>query len=191
MSESVRTIKNVEIYMATMRWSGDMTIPASLRVSDFLNNDTRRFLNLIQATVVHLSDTIQNISYALEEVVINKSGVIAVVLRIEPARGHAIPSYRVPKTPHRVMLYAPPFCMSGDVYHTAVGRPIDTLEHQKNEFLVMTDVTLWQIAARTPLGTGIEFAAVNRQWIAAMHSLPQKERQQASSFWNVPRKPGG
>jgi hypothetical protein len=189
MNEPGKTIQDVEIYTATTRWCGDLTVPSLVRVSDFLNDDSRCFLTLCRVTKANCHNGMLSEINSLDEVAINKRNALAVVLRAHPPRARGDCPDLVQKVLHRVMIYAPPFVLAGDMHRARDVSWVDALNGWGFEFFPLTDVAASWLDSHALLGEGMEFVAVNRQWITAVHPLFQWERPPAQhSFWPVPQK---
>ena len=177
MSQATPVTYPVQVYTTTARWRGDLILASSRRISDFLNDAANAFIPLQRVTL----ETGPHGAHqtALDAMAVQKCSVIVVIPRGDAGRTNGNNCERVLKIPHRVLIYAPPFALEGDLHLARGVYLMDALNVLRQDFLPLTDVMLWRTDGRAPLAEGLPFVAVNRYWIAALHpTFPRAEKNQ-------------
>ena len=177
MNEPIKVTHHLEIHTENATWCGELILAAPRRVSDYLNDGACAFLPLQRVTLeTSHPGAVRPQRASLEAMAVNKRSIIVAFSNpdVEHAAGDL--SDRVPRVRHRVLIYAPPFALQGDIHLARGVYLLDALNVLRQDFLAVTDVTVWWIDSPAPVATGLPFVAVNRRWIGALHpTCPRPE----------------
>lgn len=191
MSDSDRGTHLVELYTPYLRWRGEIQLASMRRLSDFVNDNATTFLLLERAALATLNKGALHEMTQLDQVAINKSNIHALLLRADPQ--HSLrreADWKTARITRRVMVFAPPFALSGDIHVARSVEWLNALNVLHSNFISLTDVTLYRLDAREPLAQGVPFAMVSRTHTVAIQSLVSAEPVEVSQFQSLQQMPG-
>jgi hypothetical protein len=187
----------LEIYTPRLQWKGDLPLAAFRRLSDFLNDSSFRSiqLNRVELTPLVKKNDRRATGPAPQEqapgqgseaaalvqtAVIGKESIIVIVAPT-PAQPRANPIDRVAKVPFRMMFHISPLAAVGSIFLARNARWDEALMSLRQDFVIVTDATIWSPDYGIVFGTNLDFAMISRKWIAGMYPLNQG-RSEAASF---------
>ncbi len=186
MNQGFKTIPQVQVLTATLCCWGDLVIPSEGRVVDYLNDPARRFFVLKQARVTGLDDQTSDADAPAEDVLIHRANVIAAIILAgsvpTPTRGLDA----APMAAERVIIYAPPYEIAGDIQRHPWAQLSDILSAAGGDLIAVENAA---IRSRDSVidHSNIHLAIVNRQAIHALRSLGQGEPAR-TSLWTMPKR---
>lgn len=171
MLESDIVTYSVQLHTAGFRWCGNIELTARRRLSDFINDDGVNYLLLKDASVA-LWDrgTVRDLT-SQDSVAINKDSIIALFCSLDVPQSRITNPEHVAKVPQRVMVYAFPFAMIGNLYMTRDAYWVDALSGLRQNFCSFTDVTAWCVQSGTLVNSKSSFTAIRRRSIDAVHPV--------------------
>ncbi len=172
MESSAKILNDVEICTATTRFRGNLTMPNALRLSDFVGDKGRRMITLNQVMMSKSNSQWSASDPRLDQVAIDKQNLIAVIVRAGSSTPVENAVYRIRKEPEDLVLYTPPYAFDGTVYRAPCASSFGMFESPNEDFISMTSVRMWSLDQGLLLDADIEFVAVNRRWIIAVHVRP-------------------
>jgi hypothetical protein len=176
------------VYTDSFRWAGDLALAPALRLSDFLNEPSNAYLTLDSVTLSAWDQGAIRELTKIDVTAIVKANIIAILSGPDapvPPRNEA---ERVQKVPQRMMVYAPPFAVVGNLHHVPSSTWLDTLRAMRHDYVTLTNVNVWSFDPRSAVNQAAPFAMVNRRWIAALHPLGQPDKAKAEAAQAVPRQ---
>jgi hypothetical protein len=161
----------VHIYTVGFRWSGTLSLPLSIRISDYLNDTNWSFLSLEQVTLSAWDkDEFRDLT-KLEVTAVNKPNVVALFTGAGAPTTPRNNVERVAKVTHRLMFYASPYAIVGNLHLIRESNWLQTLQTSRLEFFSVTDATVCCLDSSSSSSQTFDFGVVSRQWIAAIHPM--------------------
>ncbi len=188
MPEARLVLHPLLVYTDGFRWSGDLSLPPALRLSDFLNEPSNAFVTLENVTLSAWDQGAIRELTKIDLTAVVKSNIIAILSGPDAPAPPRNDVERVSKVPQRMMIYAPPFAVVGNLHHVPSSTWLDTLRVMRQDYVTLTNVNVWSFDPRSAVNQAAPFALVNRKWIAALHPLGQPDKAKAEAAQTLPRQ---
>ena len=159
---------NVAAYTTDFRWSGEGSIPAHRRLSDFINDNNNTALVLNHAIPTMWDERTLSELPATEVIALPKRNLLFIVNQSELPLPPDSKLERIRKDRFAVILYIPPFNLTGNVSLPPNADWVHLASSSNENFFPVTDVTVWHIKLRAKLETHANLVLVNWKWLMAM-----------------------
>ncbi|MBI5033285.1 MAG: hypothetical protein HZB51_22425 [Chloroflexi bacterium] len=159
---------NVAAYTTEFRWTGQGSIPVHRRLSDFINDENSSALVLNHAIPTMWDDHALSELPTTECIALPKRNLLFIVNKSELPLPPDSKLERIPKDRFPVILYIPPFSLTGNVSLPRNADWIHLASSSNQSFFPITSVSVWHIKLRTKLETNANLVLVNWKWLIAM-----------------------
>jgi hypothetical protein len=185
MGETVKTIRDVRVYTASLCCWGELALPPEARAVEFLNDAARRFFLLQQAQVTGGDVPGLGAQKTAGDILINRANVIVVVI---PAGTVPLPTKapdEIVQASERIVLYAPPYEIEGDVQRHPLAQLADVLSAASGDLLAVENDAI-RAGGAAFKRSNLHWAVVNRHAIHALRSLGEGGTR--PSLWTIPKR---
>lgn len=159
---------NVVAYSADLRWTGQGSIPSHRRLSDFVNDNTTAALVLNHATPAIWDDHTLSELPKTESIALPKRNLLFVVDKSNLPLPPDSKLERVAKQPFSVILYIPPFSLTGRISLPRNADWLNVASSASENFFPVIDASVWHIKTRAKLETDADLVLVNWKWLIGM-----------------------
>ncbi len=158
----------VAAYSSDFRWIGQIAIPVHRRFSDLVNDNNIAALILTQVTPVMWDDHTLIELAKTETIALPKRNLRLVVNKSPVPLPPDSKLERVPKERFAVILYIPPFSLTGNVSLPRNADWIGLASSASENFFPVTDASVWHIKSRTKLESDAALVLVNWKWLTGI-----------------------
>ena len=155
-------------YSTDFRWDGESPIPSHRRLSDFLNDPRTVALVLNHATPATWESGAYSELSKTESIALPKRNLLFIVSKTDAPLPSASQYERVPKEPFQVIMYIPPFTLTGRISIPHNADWLNMVTSASEDFFPVTQVSVWHIRARAKLETDAKLVLVNWKWLLGL-----------------------